>query len=124
MSIPSTDDKEPLTRPIGLTTLSWQIWKDNYEKGFWSPLGSDQEIATKIALVHGEVSEMLEAVRVEGDLLPDKHLPHRENAEVECADAIIRLLDIAGRMRWDITQAIMEKLEVNRTRPYKHGKRF
>jgi hypothetical protein len=43
----------------------------------------------------------------------DKHLPHRSNAEVEMADLIIRAMDLAGAMKWDLAGAIMEKLEYN-----------
>ena len=42
-----------------------------------------------IALIHSELSEMLQAERI-GEM--DKHLPHRLAAEVECADALMRLL--------------------------------
>jgi len=42
-----------------------------------------------IALIHSEVSEDLQADRT-GEM--DKHLPHRLTAEVECADALTRLL--------------------------------
>jgi hypothetical protein len=46
-----------------------------------------------LALVISELSECLEGERK--DLMDDK-LPHRKMAEVEMADAVIRLMDIAG----------------------------
>jgi hypothetical protein len=70
-------------------------------------------IATKISLIHSEVSEMLEGFR-KG--LPDKHLPHRSNAEVELADAIIRLLDLAGSQGFDMDATIAEKRAYNASR--------
>lgn len=42
----------------------------------------------------------------------------------EVADVIIRLLDYAGYRGMDIHSAIEAKMEVNRGRPYKHGKKF
>jgi len=70
-------------------------------------------IACKIALVHSEASEMLEGVRKN---LMDDHLPHRQMGEVEAADVIIRLLDLAGAMGWDIAGAVIEKLAYNQQR--------
>ncbi|QYW02503.1 hypothetical protein CPT_Silvanus_029 [Stenotrophomonas phage Silvanus] len=71
-------------------------------------------IGTKLALVHSEASEALEGVRKN---LPDDHLPHRPMGEVEAADVIIRLLDLAGAMGWDVAGAMIEKLAYNQQRP-------
>lgn len=48
--------------------------------------------------------------------LPDDKLPHRRMMEVELADALIRILDLAGAMNMDIGGAMAEKLAFNRTR--------
>jgi NTP pyrophosphatase (non-canonical NTP hydrolase) len=39
----------------------------------------------------------------------------------EIADVIIRCLDFAGEHHIDIERAVREKMEFNRTRPFKHG---
>jgi len=70
-------------------------------------------IASKLALVHSEVSEALEGMR-KG--LMDDHLPHRTMFEVELADAIIRILDLAGACNLDIDGAVNAKLAYNKTR--------
>lgn len=46
----------------------------------------------------------------------DDHLPHRKMAEVELADAVIRILDYAEAFGYDIEGAITEKLEYNKHR--------
>ncbi len=66
-----------------------------------------------IALIHSEISECLEGERK--DLMDDK-LPHRKMAEVELADALIRILDYAAGFGYDLQGAFDEKMEYNRTR--------
>lgn len=70
-------------------------------------------VAQKLCLVHSEISEAMEGHRK--GLMDDK-LPHRTMLEVELADAIIRIADLAGAMRLDLGGAIAEKLEYNSTR--------
>lgn len=64
----------------------------------------------KLALVHSEISEALEGAR-RGKM--DDHLPHRKMEEVELADAIIRILDLAGARKLDVAGAVLEKLAYN-----------
>lgn len=71
-------------------------------------------VAEKLALVHSEVSEALEGHRK--GLMDDK-LPHRPMCEVELADAVIRIADLAGALGYDLGGAIAEKLAFNAQRP-------
>jgi NTP pyrophosphatase (non-canonical NTP hydrolase) len=73
----------------------------------------ERNIGELLALVHSEISEALEGYRKK---LMDDHLPHRRMVEVELADAVIRIADLAGYLDLDLGGAIMEKLEYNRTR--------
>ncbi len=66
--------------------------------------------AELICLMHSELSEAMEGERK--DLMDDK-LPHRKMAEVELADAIIRILDYAEAFGYDVASAIEEKLAYN-----------
>ena len=65
-------------------------------------------------LVVSEVAEAMEGYRK--NLMDDK-LPHRSMVEVELADVIIRVFDLAGAMKLDLGGAIEEKLNFNKIRP-------
>lgn len=75
-----------------------------------------------IALIHSELSEALEALR-DGNG-PDKRCPGFNSLEVELADALIRIFDMAGYLKLDLEGALQAKMEVNRNRPHRHGKTF
>jgi len=70
-------------------------------------------VAEKLALVHSEISEALEGHRKNK---MDDHLPHRKSIEVELADAIIRIGDLAGALQLDLGGAIEEKMAYNKVR--------
>lgn len=71
-------------------------------------------VAQKLCLTHSEVSEAMEGHRK--GLMDDK-LPHRPMIEVELADAVIRIADLAGALALDLGGAIAEKMAFNANRP-------
>lgn len=73
----------------------------------------DRNKAEMLCLIHSEISEAMEGER-KG--LMDDHLPERPMAEVELADAVIRIADYCGRWGYDLGGAIVEKLAYNATR--------
>lgn len=75
--------------------------------GWWD---NDRNNGEMIALMHSELSEMLEADRKDS---MDDHLPHRRGIEVEAADLLIRLMDFCGGRDLDIVGAYFEKRAYN-----------
>lgn len=71
-------------------------------------------VAEKLCLTHSEISEAMEGHRK--GLMDDK-LPHRPMIEVELADAVIRIADLAGALGLDLGGAIAEKMAFNAIRP-------
>ena len=71
-------------------------------------------VAQKLCLVHSEISEAMEGHR-KGRT--DEHLPHRSSIEVELADAVIRIADLAGALNLDLGGAIADKMAYNAVRP-------
>lgn len=89
--------------------------------GWWNDLATGAPIierphvvGEKLMLVVSEVAEAMEGHRKS---LADDKLPHRPMIEVELADAVIRIADLAGALGLDLGGAIAEKLAFNSSRP-------
>ncbi len=111
----SITGEEFLSRQInGLRDICYQA---SYNAGWHTNLETGELLArNKGEMLMLMVSEIAEAMEGERKNLMDEHLPHRPMPEVELADAVIRIMDYAGRFNYDIGGAIMEKLEYNRNR--------
>ncbi|WP_204352840.1 hypothetical protein [Salinicola peritrichatus] len=104
----------------GAEQLARLCYQRSCAAGWWSDAKTGQayeltpeRFAQKLCLIHSEISEAMEGHRK--GLMDDK-LPHREMVEVELADAVIRIYDLAGRAGYDIIGAMVEKLEYNARR--------
>lgn len=102
---------------MNLTELSRDIYVHNVAVGWYSDPQSgepiERNVGEMLALIHSEVSEALEGHRKN---LMDDHLPHRKMIEVELADAVIRICDLAGYLGLDLASAVGEKREYNANR--------
>jgi len=92
------------------------------EKGFGSEDTQAMSIA-RIALMHQELSEMLEAIRLPEPQM-SKKVPSITLEAEELADLFLRLAQYAAIRGIDIDRAVSLKHEYNKGRPYKHGKKF
>ena len=91
-------------------TAGW--WTD--PKTGASPKDNPMCFSQKLMLVVSELSEAMEGDRK--NLMDDK-LPHRPMREVELADALIRIFDMAGAYDMDLAGALVEKMAFNAQRP-------
>ena len=87
---------------------------------WWKDLTTGEDLSTNPFFVPSKimmmVTELAEAVEGHRKNLPDDKLPHRPMIEVELADAVIRIFDMAGGLKMDLGGAMKEKLEYNRIR--------
>lgn len=113
-----------------LTALSQNVHETNVRAGWWTDLktgesltglGPDgrpkRNVGEMLALCHSELSEALEGYRKGAGLgLQDDKLPHRLMIEVELADTVIRIMDLAAGLDLDLGGAVLEKMRFNQSR--------
>ena len=99
--------------------IAKKIYKNAVNHGFWQQDPNDGE---RMALIHAEVSEALEALR-NGNPSSNKIIEY-SSLEEELADTVIRIMDYAFGNDLDIAGAIIAKIEYNKNREYMHGKSF
>ena len=87
--------------------------------GFWKGRVTLAHDAQCIALMHSELSEALEALRHGNP--ESEHLPGFSGVEEELADVVLRAMDYAARRKLLLGEAIVAKINFNKTRAYKHG---
>lgn len=106
---------------LDLDQLAFDLHDNAVEKGFWEPNTPENHTVfylKQLAMIHSEVSEVLEAIRKEkGD----------DKVVEELADILIRVLDLyAGLVEDEYTSLslegiLLEKAQINTQRPKMHG---
>jgi NTP pyrophosphatase (non-canonical NTP hydrolase) len=117
---------------LNINDLVRDIHQNAKEHGWWE---EERTFGDIISLCHCELSEAIEEFR-DGRKpneiyysISDKSITHGdfksdlkpEGIPIELADVIIRIFDYCGHVGIDINAAILEKIEFNKSRPYKHG---
>lgn len=86
-------------------------------KRWWISIYDGKPIERNVGeLLMLTVSELAEAMEGHRKMLMDDKLPHRKMLEVELADAVIRIFDIAGGLGLDLAGAFEEKMAFNAVR--------
>lgn len=122
----------PEALSIGLIDAQQRVFEVNQTNGWFE---SDRTVGDDIALLHSEVSEMLEAYRehglrdatgivaadITGVSKPGDRIAKPEGFGSECADVLVRLLDTCQRRGVDLAAEFERKLAYNKQRGYRHG---
>ena len=114
---------------LGMNGLCQEAYKNAFDHGFYDnsktteqaliSMGleleahSTQMKLAKLALIGSEVGEAVRAVQ------------HGDSAALaeELADICIRVFDMCGWLGVELGNEIIRKMEINRARPYMHGKK-
>lgn len=116
-AIETAKDHQRRNHASNFEELCRVIHQGNVDAGWWTDLATgerkNRNVGELLMLVVSEIAEGMEGHRKS---LQDDKLPHRPMLEVELADAIIRIADIAGGLGLDVAGAIVEKRAYNATR--------
>lgn len=120
-----------------LTSVALECWETAEESGWHG----NETFGDKIALMHSELSEALEEFR-NGQPLDKIYYSYKdeqgvvhftdepangltlnkvEGVAAELADVIVRIFDDSVRFKIPIIEALLLKMEYNKTRPHRHG---
>lgn len=105
-----------------INDLVKRAYENSKKHGFWN---EEKNFGEVIALMHSELSEAFEKHR-NGKKIKEIYYEQGEKPcgiPSELADVVIRVFDFCGGNDIDLEKIILEKMQYNETRPYKHGKK-
>ena len=105
-----------------INDLVKRAYENSKKHGFWD---EEKNFGEVIALMHSELSEAFEEYR-NGKKINETYYEQGEKPcgiPSELADVVIRVFDFCGGNDIDLEKIILEKMQYNETRPYKHGKK-
>ena len=128
---------------MGIKELVIESHQNAVDHGWWE---GERNFGEQIALMHSELSEVLEEFRNKRDYTEvyfthkgespcnPVHFENQINKEcdqrkpegipIEFADVLIRIFDTCGKYGIDLEEAVKIKMEYNKHRPYRHGKKI
>jgi NTP pyrophosphatase (non-canonical NTP hydrolase) len=80
-----------------------------------------RSLPEQIALMHSELSEALEAIRIDDRPYHVNEKGKPEGWGVELADCVIRIMDTCQHYDVDLQGLVELKMRYNETRPHRHG---
>ena len=118
-----------LAMHTSLNTLRDAIYENAVAHGLWESTDYTVKECIEEARQEGEPADQeemmrgwaMEAIRREVNELEYASADAEAYAE-ELADVIIASLSVAGKLGIDIDEAVRRKMEINKARPWKHGK--
>jgi len=120
-SLQTSSKSLELVTDYGLDVLSALLHETAIEKGFWDKPKNFDVFGNKLALIHSEVTEVLEAIR--------KNKGSEKIVE-EMVDILIRTFDLYASMRnsgfvdHSLDEVLFKKMQINKERPKLHGNLF
>lgn len=120
---------EQLEERIDLNALRDAIYQDAVAHGLWESTDYTARVITDDLERHAEpidADTLMRELAVDVIWMEVNELDHacedEEEYTEELADVIIAALSVAGKLGIDIDAAVRSKMEINKGRPWKHGK--
>ncbi|MDR2063852.1 MAG: hypothetical protein LBQ02_03665 [Candidatus Nomurabacteria bacterium] len=110
-----------------IATVAKEAHQNAVEHGWWDEdMRKIRSFGDFVTLMHCELSEAYEEYckgHTPNEIYYQKN-GKPEGIPIELADCVIRIFDFCAANQIDIEKAILDKMEFNKTRPFRHGKKF